>query len=415
MHIFKSKETMYSSKFRDIYFIENTRTGYMQEDRLWILLWGTICVKTQNQIQPWKCNIFDLGAEIIKENCDFKYYFNNSDVIPAVLDGGHEIVLANWPNNKHVICNDNNNIPVKIPSHPYVLINITVLCKCRIKVEDNFLLESRVACPGKQSDLNMCFTVNTAFMHYIDSSTTSLETYVSQNWTTQEQVLPISLQTFDFDSKLLEAPKTLKDFAYQCQQKNQVLDKRKTNDNSKHSFFDNYLMDVFLFISTILSIIATAAIVCIACKYEKVKALLIGIAFQPIRQTDALFGNENEHCTYIVQWYILTPLASMIIDLIIFILPTTRKWRIFRGKLFFNTVTVLLFFSDVKQYVPVKICKTTGSIHLFKNLWTTNPRSNYAGKKIIVGCTEDRVERSLYAFEWNYNTFTNICHNSIWA
>ena len=69
---------------------------------------------------------FDLDAKIIKENCDFQYYFNTTDVKPAVLDGGHEIVLANWPNNKHVICSDNNNIPIKIPSHPYVLINRTV-------------------------------------------------------------------------------------------------------------------------------------------------------------------------------------------------------------------------------------------------------------------------------------------------
>ena len=38
---------------------------------------------------------FDLGDEIIKENCDNQYYFNNMDVKPAVHDGGHEIVLAN--------------------------------------------------------------------------------------------------------------------------------------------------------------------------------------------------------------------------------------------------------------------------------------------------------------------------------
>ena len=68
---------------------------------------------------------------------------------PAVLNGGHEIVLANWPNKQHIMCNDNNNIPVKIPSHPYVLINRTVLCNCRIEVEDNFLLESIAACSGK--------------------------------------------------------------------------------------------------------------------------------------------------------------------------------------------------------------------------------------------------------------------------
>ena len=120
---------------------------------------------------------------------------------PAVLDGGHEIVLANWPNNKHVIYNDNNNITIKILSHLYVLINRTVLCNCGIEAEDNFLLELIAACPGKQSDLTMYFTVNTTFMHCFDSVTNNIETHILQNWTMHEQVLPISLQTFDFDSK----------------------------------------------------------------------------------------------------------------------------------------------------------------------------------------------------------------------
>ena len=101
---------------------------------------------------------FDSGADIIKGNCDFQYYFNTTDVKPAVLDAGHEIVLANWPNNKHVIFNNNNNIPIEIPSHPYVMINRTILCNCGIEVEDNFLLESIAACPGKQSDLTMYFS-----------------------------------------------------------------------------------------------------------------------------------------------------------------------------------------------------------------------------------------------------------------
>ena len=101
------------------------------------------------------------------------------NVKPAVFDGGHEIVLANWPNNKHVTCNDNNNNPIKIPSHPYVLINRTVLCNCGIEGEDNSLLESIAACPPvKQSDLTMYFTVNTAFMHYFDSLPNNLEIYI---------------------------------------------------------------------------------------------------------------------------------------------------------------------------------------------------------------------------------------------
>ena len=67
---------------------------------------------------------FNLGPDIVKENCKFAYYFSKND-ITIVLDGGNEIILPNWPDDKHIIYNVNNDIPVKIPSHPYVL----VLCK----------------------------------------------------------------------------------------------------------------------------------------------------------------------------------------------------------------------------------------------------------------------------------------------
>ena len=42
-------------------------------------------------------------------------------------------MLANWPNDKHIICHINNDIPVKIPSHPYVLVNRSNLCNCGIE------------------------------------------------------------------------------------------------------------------------------------------------------------------------------------------------------------------------------------------------------------------------------------------
>ena len=144
-----------------------------------------------------------------------------------------------------MICNDNNNIPVKIPSHPYLLINRTILCNCGIEVEDNFLLESLAACHGKQLAMTMYFTVNTAFMHYFDSLTNNLENYILQNWTMHEQVLPILCIIFNFDSKLLEATKTLKEFVHQYQQMKQILDIKENHDKIKHSFLDNYIMDIF--------------------------------------------------------------------------------------------------------------------------------------------------------------------------
>ena len=93
---------------------------------------------------------FNLMTEIIKNNCDFDFYFNKTDVPATVLDGGEdEIVLANWPNDKHIICNINNDILIKILSHPYVLVNRSVLCNCGIEADNHHLLESIATCDNK--------------------------------------------------------------------------------------------------------------------------------------------------------------------------------------------------------------------------------------------------------------------------
>ena len=127
---------------------------------------------------------FNLDAETIKENCKFMFYCNKTDITPTVLDGGNEIILANWPNDKHIICNINNNIPIKIPFHPYVLVNRSVLCNCGIEVENHLLLESLAACQDTNSQLTMYFTVNTAFANYLDkfpNLTESLEFLIIRN------------------------------------------------------------------------------------------------------------------------------------------------------------------------------------------------------------------------------------------
>ena len=62
-------------------------------------------VKYKTQYSCESMIYFDLCADIIKENCEFQYYFNKTDVKPSVHDEGHEIILANWPNTKNVTCN----------------------------------------------------------------------------------------------------------------------------------------------------------------------------------------------------------------------------------------------------------------------------------------------------------------------
>ena len=222
---------------------------------------------------------FNLNAKTIKENCKFKFYYNKTHSIPTMLDGGNEIILANWPNDKYIIGNINNIIPIKIPSHPYILVNRSVLCNCGIEVENHFILKSLAACQDTHSKLTMYFAVNTGFVNYLDefsNLTESLEFPIIRNKTTFEQTLPISLNIPKFDPTLLTASSNLKELINSYTNHKEIFDLQERHDNTevklntnKNFFSDDYIMDIFLFITVIISLLATTLTVYLLCKPKK--------------------------------------------------------------------------------------------------------------------------------------------------
>ena len=47
---------------------------------------------------------FNLESNVIKANCEFQYYYNKTDIKPTILEGGFQIILANWPNYRKIMC-----------------------------------------------------------------------------------------------------------------------------------------------------------------------------------------------------------------------------------------------------------------------------------------------------------------------
>ena len=187
-----------------------------------------------------------MDRQTIKENCIFDYYYNKTDVKPSILDGGYEIVLANRPSFKRIVCSTHNNIPIEILSHPYVLLNRMVLCNCIIEAESNFLLESIAACDPERDnvDLEMYFMANTAFLNYFDELISTLDIPFFHNITRQEHILPISLESDNFDEELLSAPKTLRELVERYKQKKISFDKQHENldkENENNNFIETFI------------------------------------------------------------------------------------------------------------------------------------------------------------------------------
>ena len=116
---------------------------------------------------------YKLDKDTIKRNFHFRYFYNTT-VIPSVLDGATQIVLANMVNKKKSVCSDSFNLARLLPSYSYVVVNRTTLCNCRLETELTYLLKSIGSCCDANKDLTLYFTINLAFYHYMNS-------YISNN------------------------------------------------------------------------------------------------------------------------------------------------------------------------------------------------------------------------------------------
>ena len=91
------------------------------------------------------------------------------------------------------------------------------------------------ACENVNSKLTMYFTVNTAFVNYLDkfpNLTESFEFLIIKNRTTFEQTLPISLHFSKFDQTLLTASSDLKEFINSYTNHKEIFDLQERHDNT---------------------------------------------------------------------------------------------------------------------------------------------------------------------------------------
>ena len=137
---------------------------------------------------------------------------------------------------------------------------------------------------------------------------------------------------------------------------------------NKNFFSNNLIVDIFVFTIAIISTIATMIILYLLCKHNKLRTMVASLVLQQVKEVGmlAMIQDTNNACNCTPQFYIILALSISITGLVIFTILQVRRIKLYRGQLFSNAVTVMLFISDVQYYVPIKLCKTAGSIHLFK-------------------------------------------------
>ena len=174
--------------------------------------------------------------------------------------------------------------------------------------------------------------------------------------TTYEQPLPVNLTFPVFDSSLKDAPTNLKSFMHSYAMNKEIFDFEQrhvstvesSNNSNKNFFSNNYIVDFFVFTSSIISLISSTLVIYLFCKHKHIRTLVASLVLLKIKEIEANPNSEQTHsgCGTLTYVGIILTVLSMII--VIFL--HYRKSRLCRGYRFSNAIKIMLFISDVQNY-----------------------------------------------------------------
>ena len=218
---------------------------------------------------------------------------------------------------------------------------------------------------NKNSDLEMYFTVNLAFANCLDQLEETIDVPIERNWMHLMHVLPISIEPFQMNQNLLQAPKTLKEYKGQYQENRKSLNMKEKSrkEPTFNTFLSSYMVDVILFMTGILTVILTFIIMYMLCGQSRLKSVVANLALQRVKTVEAAAIKEFNNCNLeLIQLLIMLNLILTIL----LVLAKLKKSKVFQGHIVTNMVKIKLFLANTQSYVPLELNSAAGNVHLFK-------------------------------------------------
>ena len=253
----------------------------------------------------------------------------------------------------------------------------------------------------------MYFTINLAFSNYLElipNMTDQLP--INKGKTNFEQPLPIYLNNLHFDNSLSDRPGKLKEFVLNYMQSTndkEIFDLQKRHTRYTFSpyknFFLNKIVSIFTFTSSIMSIITITLVRYLFCKHKHIRTIVASLLLYKAKEVEASKPTKLEDSECGTLAYI--GIALTLLSTAVVILVHYRKSKFCRGHRFSNVVKIVLFISDVQHYIPIRLCKTSGSLHLFKIIGTLTSEDVRLNKNYLWDTLEIKWDKIKLSFNSN--------------
>ena len=363
---------------------------------------------------------YNLTREVINDYCTFKYFYNTT-VMPSVLDGGHQILLANMLTPKRLICTYASDMAHPVPSHDYVLVSRSMLCNCHMESGLTYLLKSIAFCEDASTDYTMSFALNLAFLHMIQELWPGNFSTLPPNITSNEMFFPMGLiSNFDFHSKdpncsyplvLRREPMSLAALCSSLRARDATIRNRKTpfhlgprqdypiGHHRKGSFLFHLALHIFYFSTGIIVFVSIGPQIYACIKQGKLKTLVTTMALYKLPGAEALIPNEG-HAKYVCldPWVnALVTLASLG-TIVTYLLVRCRQHTLCKGLEYTTACHVYVFISSNDRYSPIKLYSVTGLLYNF----VTNQGLPMESLELHKGCPWDNLN-----INWGKVTLAN--------
>ena len=219
----------------------------------------------------------------------------------------------------------------------------------------------------------MYFMIYLAFTNYLDMIPNLTDSVpMIKDRTRYEQCLSLNLSILHFDNSLRYRPTKLKDYMNNYINDKEIFDLQQRHtiesDTFTHNknFFSNHIVNIFMFTSSIISIITITLVIYLFCKHKHIRIIVASLILHKIKEVEANSNHNLETNNYECRTLAYIGIILTVLSMIIVMFLHYRRSRLCRGYKFLNAIKIMLFISDVQSYIPIKLCKTSGSIHLFR-------------------------------------------------
>ena len=348
---------------------------------------------------------YNLGPATVTRNCRFDYYYNIT-VPPVILDGGRDVLLANFHGPRSLKCSSvNGGLAKPASENTYAVVNREFLCDCQLDLEHASVLRQLSSCSkSSSSKMHMKFTINLAFWEMFKKRSPNSASNIQPQYA--EEVQTFSVDLYDLQIGKLDQPIDLERLMETMDtngQKISTVEEREA-EQPMQKIMPRWLNNILVMTCTAMTTVLMVIILILLAKHFRMKALVSMLAIQTVPPP-----TEAVNLTAAMMSAMIVP-DPVIGTKVVCAYPVALIWQNILGYLvlfyaitqFFRPVTwckgykynkkcalyIFVYDEDHERYSPFKIMSLKGQMH--------NYRMKYTGEGISL-----TLVRS-----WTYDTMT---------